>query len=113
MRDIAAKDEHDPQAGFRTAMDYSTKTNLQDSWREFTEDILQPLFDFLSERVGAESSILHTLQRYRTRIEWFDREDVLPRSCWSRRTGRCRSNRDGTAPGPVRARLCPPPPAAP
>ncbi len=51
----------------------------QDSWRDFTEDILQPLFDYLSERVGAESSLLHTLERYRTRIEWFDREELYTR----------------------------------
>ncbi|MEU0480915.1 hypothetical protein ABZ260_17215 [Streptosporangium sp. NPDC006013] len=53
LQDIAAEDERNPQAGFRTAMEYSNKSNLQDSWREFAEDILQPLFDFLGERVGA------------------------------------------------------------
>ncbi|MBT2398827.1 hypothetical protein [Streptomyces sp. ISL-100] len=79
MQDIAKDDAEDPEAGWRAASDYSTKRNIQDSWREFAEDILQPLFDFLSERVGAESSILHTLERYRTRIEWFDREELYTR----------------------------------
>ncbi|MEV4583116.1 hypothetical protein AB0K16_58895 [Nonomuraea jabiensis] len=87
MQDIAAQDEHDSQVGFRTAMDYSRKSNLQDSWREFTKDISQPLFDFLSERVGAESSILHTLQRYRTCIEWFDREELYVRYTADTRNG--------------------------
>lgn len=79
MQDIAKAEAEDPEAGWRVASDYSPKSSLQDSWREFAEDILQPLFDFLSERVGAESSILHTLERYRTRIEWFDREELYTR----------------------------------
>ncbi|MFG2386825.1 hypothetical protein [Streptomyces avermitilis] len=79
MQDIAKADAEDPEAGWRIASDYSTQRNIQDSWREFAEDILQPFFDFLSERVGAESSILHTLERYRTRIEWFDREELYSR----------------------------------
>ncbi|MFI5877654.1 hypothetical protein ACIBAH_35610 [Streptomyces sp. NPDC051445] len=79
MQDIAKAEAEDPEAGWRVASDYSPKSSLQDSWREFAGDVLQPLFDFLSERVGAESSILHTLERYRTRIEWFDREELYTR----------------------------------
>ncbi|MFD1663701.1 hypothetical protein ACFSL4_37470 [Streptomyces caeni] len=79
MQDTAGKEADDPEVGMRVAMGYSRKSNLQDSWREFAEDILQPFFDFLSERVGTESSILHTLERYRTRIEWFDREELYAR----------------------------------
>ncbi|MBM7054112.1 hypothetical protein [Streptomyces durocortorensis] len=79
MQAIAKADADDPSAGWRTASAYSSERRHQDSWREFAEDVLQPLFDFLSERVGAESSILHTLERYRTRIEWFDREELYTR----------------------------------
>ncbi|MEU9271972.1 hypothetical protein AB0E04_42205 [Streptomyces sp. NPDC048251] len=79
MQDIASKEASNPDVGLRTAIGYSMQRRHQDSWREFAEDILQPLFDFLSERVGAESSILHTLERYRTRIEWFDREELYTR----------------------------------
>ncbi|MFD0425296.1 hypothetical protein [Streptomyces parvus] len=79
MQDIAQGEATNPSSGWRIASGYSNKRNIQDSWREFAEDILQPFFDFLSERVGAESSILHTLERYRTRIEWFDREELYAR----------------------------------
>ncbi len=48
--------------------------NLNDNWREFTERVLQPLFDYLTERVGAESSVLYVLERYVRRVEWFDRQ---------------------------------------
>ncbi|MER5385964.1 hypothetical protein ABT040_37925 [Streptomyces sp. NPDC002688] len=79
MQDIAGKDAEDPEAGWHVASEYHMARSIQDSWREFAEDILQPFFDFLGERVGAESSILHTLERYRTRIEWFDRKELYAR----------------------------------
>ncbi|UXX97458.1 hypothetical protein N7U49_47555 [Streptomyces sp. AD2-2] len=79
MQDIASKEANNPDVGLRAAVGYSIQKRHQDSWREFAEDILQPLFDFLSERIGAESSILHTLERYRTRVEWFDREELYAR----------------------------------
>jgi hypothetical protein len=79
MQDIASKEASDSKIGLRTAIGYSLQGPHQNRWREFAEDILQPLFDFLSERVGAESSILHTLERYRTRIEWFDRDELYAR----------------------------------
>ncbi|MGW0209770.1 hypothetical protein ACWDZ8_29650 [Streptomyces sp. NPDC003233] len=79
MQHIAEQEADNPEIGWQTALGYSLSGRPQDSWREFAEDILQPLFDYLSERVGAESSILHTLERYRTRIEWFDREELHQR----------------------------------
>jgi hypothetical protein len=79
MQHIANAEADNPDIGWQIASGYSTHRNIQDNWREFTEDILRPLFDFLSERVGAESSILHTLERYRTRIEWFDRKELYTR----------------------------------
>ncbi|WP_406131601.1 hypothetical protein [Streptomyces sp. NBC_00989] len=79
MQDIASKAARDPKVGLRTAIGYSMEKPHQNRWRKFAEDILQPLFDFLSERVGAESSTLHTLERYRTRTEWFDREELYAR----------------------------------
>ncbi|MFE9404713.1 hypothetical protein ACFYNY_23575 [Streptomyces sp. NPDC006530] len=79
MQNIAQDGEANPSSGWRIASGYSNKMNIQDSWREFAEDILQPFFDYLSERVDAESSILHTLERYRTRIERFDREELYTR----------------------------------
>ena len=42
----------------------SGSTNMNDMWQEFTERIIRPLFDYLDERVGAESSVLYTLERY-------------------------------------------------
>ena len=49
-------------------------------WRDLSERILRPLFDYLSERVGEESSILYVLERYVHLVEWFDRKDLHARA---------------------------------
>ncbi len=80
LQDIAESTARDDSDGvWRMAMAYSGERTMQDGWRAFAQDVLQPLFDFLSEQVGAQSSILHTLERYRTRLEWFDREELYAR----------------------------------
>jgi hypothetical protein len=64
-------EEVDPR---QAAMMLSGATNINDSVRETTENYLQPLFDYLSERVGDTSSVLHIMDRYVRVIEWFDRD---------------------------------------
>jgi hypothetical protein len=49
-------------------------------WRELPARILRPLFDYLSERVGQESSMLFVLERYVHLVEWFDRDDLHARA---------------------------------
>lgn len=45
--------------------------------RRFIEVYFEPLFDYLIERVGDQSSILHALMRYVRVVEWFDRDTLL------------------------------------
>ena len=45
-------------------------------WRTFTEQVIQPLFDFLDEHVGDQGSVLFVLERYVHRVEWFDRDEI-------------------------------------
>lgn len=61
--------------------------NLNDGWRKFVELALSPFFDYLSERVGAESSVLYALERYVRRVEWFDREELYSRFQQDTRNG--------------------------
>jgi hypothetical protein len=99
MRRIAA-DDLDGTDGTRIAMTYgravssSGSSNINDIWREFTERILRPLFDHLDERIGAESSILYTLERYVRRVEWFERDDLYRRYEADRQNGEEVYNRD-------------------
>lgn len=58
----------------------SSGPEFAEMWREFAERILRPLFDYLDERIGAESSVLYTLERYVRRVEWFDRDELYERA---------------------------------
>lgn len=51
-----------------------------DTWRQFTERVLEPLFSYLGEHIVAESSVLHILGRYVRRLEWFDRDELYVRA---------------------------------
>lgn len=90
MRRIAAEDR-DGTEGTRIVINYahavSSHSNMNDMWREFAERILRPLFDYLDERVGAESSVLYTLERYVRRVEWFERDDLYQRYLADRQNG--------------------------
>jgi hypothetical protein len=72
MRRIAADDEG-ATPGAQIVLNYahavSSHSNLNDMWREFAERVLRPFFDYLGERVGAESSVLYILERDVRRME--------------------------------------------
>jgi hypothetical protein len=61
--------------------------NLNDQVHELARVVFAPLFDFLVERVGAESSVLYVLERYVYRVEWFDRDELYTRFVADRRNG--------------------------
>jgi hypothetical protein len=90
MRRMAAEDR-DGTDGPRIVITYahavSSETNITDMWREFAERILRPMFDYLDERLGAESSVLYTLERYVRRVEWFERDDLYQRYLANRQSG--------------------------
>jgi hypothetical protein len=79
MRHIAAEDESPAVTG-QLVMTYGLavrrSSRFSEIWRDLSERILRPLFDYLSERVGEESSILYVLERYVHLVEWFDRKDL-------------------------------------
>jgi len=47
--------------------------------RAFVSRILSPLFRYLGEHVAQGSAVLHTLERYVARVEWYDRNDLYAR----------------------------------
>ena len=79
-----AEDDKAGTDGSRIAINYghalSSGSNINDMWRELAERAIRPLFDYLSERVGAESSVLYVIERYVRRVEWFDRGDLHERA---------------------------------
>jgi hypothetical protein len=56
-----------------------TNRGIQESWREFAERVISPLFDYLLERLTQYSSVLHTLERYVHVVEWFTRTELYGR----------------------------------
>jgi hypothetical protein len=83
MQRISAEDRLGT-GGDRIVLDYtrsiSGSSQLAEMWREFAERILRPMFDYLDEQIGAESTVLYTLERYVRRVEWFDRDDLYARA---------------------------------
>ncbi|SDF30016.1 hypothetical protein SAMN05660662_1783 [Blastococcus aurantiacus] len=65
----------------------SSERNLNAILREVTESVVMPLFDYLGERIGSESSVLYHLERYVRRVEWFDRDDLHERYTANTRQG--------------------------
>jgi hypothetical protein len=61
---------------FQVAQHFSHASNVNDMLRDMTQQVIEPLIDFLTERIGEESSVLYHLERYKARIEWFDRDDL-------------------------------------
>lgn len=58
---------------WNVAYGLSDEKDANGMMRDFTERVVIPFFDFLGERIGAESSVLYLLERYVRRVEWFDR----------------------------------------
>lgn len=80
MRDITAIEDDGTVDSTQAVLNYahgiSYRNNIDEIWREFAERILRPMFDYLEEQLGAESSILYVLERYVRRVEWFDRNEL-------------------------------------
>jgi len=83
MRHIAGQDSDETDSAsmaYAYGQVVSSSSGPDDVWRDLAERILRPLFDYLGERVGEESSILYVLERYVHLVEWFDREDLHRRA---------------------------------
>jgi hypothetical protein len=83
MLRIAADDAaggEGPRIVINYAHGLTGNSKFDDMWREFAERIIRPLFDYVDERIGAESSVLYVLERYVRRVEWFDRAELHARA---------------------------------
>jgi len=83
MLRIAAEDSDEATADqmlFHYGSAVSWERNADDMWLDLAGRILRPLFDYLGERIGEESSILYVLERYVRHVEWFDRRALYDRA---------------------------------
>lgn len=70
LRHISASD----QPIFQFLIMLSSETKYDAQARDFAEQFVRPLFDYLDEQIGEGSSVLYTLERYVRQIEWFDQQ---------------------------------------
>ncbi len=50
------------------------ENNLDSLCRIATEGVVEPLIEYLQERIGDSSDVLHLLERYVRRVEWFEKD---------------------------------------
>jgi hypothetical protein len=65
-------------AMFGTTLNPSDR-NLESGARGATEAVVEPLIEFLQERIGEASDVLYLLERYVRRVEWFEKESLYQR----------------------------------
>ncbi len=53
---------------------FSDSGNFREQARDFVEQVVQPLIDYLTEQIGDGSSVLYSLARYVRQTEWFERD---------------------------------------
>jgi hypothetical protein len=55
----------------------SSQNDLGVGARTATEAVVEPLIEFLQERIGEASDVLYLLERYVRRVEWFEQERLF------------------------------------
>lgn len=68
--------EDNAAAMFGHSLD-SSQNNLGVGARTATEAVVEPLVEFLQERIGEASDVLYLLERYVRRVEWFEQERLF------------------------------------
>jgi hypothetical protein len=65
-----------PDYAMELAMSLSHESNLDDSTRSMVEAIIEPFVEYLEQNLATDSDVLYLLEKYKRRVEWFDREDL-------------------------------------
>jgi hypothetical protein len=87
MQHIAADPDQARRMALGNAFSIGHTGTADDRSRAFAQTIFHPLFDFLIEQVGTQSSVLYVLERFLRRVEWFDRKQLYERFTRNRRVG--------------------------
>lgn len=74
LRDCAGNDNA------RTyARHVSHESNINAALRDFTEIVIDPFINYLHDQIDEGSNVLHLLEKYKRRVEWFHRDELLAR----------------------------------
>ena len=72
-----AAEDSDDNAEALAGMHFSRSASLPEGTQAFTEQLVEPLFDYIDERLDDQRTILGLLVKYKHYVEWFKREDLL------------------------------------
>lgn len=68
LRSIAAGTVEPHRVGWT----FSDERNGNDALRDFSSEVVEPLIEYLQEKLGADSDMLYVLERYRRSVLWFE-----------------------------------------
>ena len=58
---------------------FSGDTNIDDACRAITESVVDPLINYLHDRIDEAGNVLFILERFKLKTEWFTRDDLFQR----------------------------------
>lgn len=62
------------QNGWMVPHGFSHEQNLDSQLRDFNDIAVEPLIDYLDERLSAETDLLYLFERYRRQVHWFEQD---------------------------------------
>ena len=60
----------------RWAGAFSSETKFDPMLRDFTEGVVDPLINFLHDQIDDGGNVLHLIERFKLKAEWFRREEL-------------------------------------
>ena len=72
---LCASNEHGREL-LRWARAFSSETKFDPILRDFTEGVVDPLINFLHDQIDDGGNVLHLIERFKLKAEWFRREEL-------------------------------------
>ena len=66
---------------------FGRRTTGQQVLQQFTDGIIKPLVDYLSDRVSDEGNLFYLIERFKMKCEWFLQDELYAKYLKSPRTG--------------------------
>ena len=68
--------DNNGEEGVRWTRAFSSETNFDAKFRDFTEAVVDPFVNFLHDQIDDGGNILYLLERFKLKAEWFRREEL-------------------------------------
>lgn len=71
LRHVGAGEEEAWRLAHKVVLE---RGSISDILRDFTSSVVEPLIEYVEERLASESDVLYVLERYRRRVAWFEQQ---------------------------------------